>query len=499
MGVVFKAHHPDLDRLVALKMIRDPAYASDGKRRRFQAEARTVAHLNHPNVVQIYDVGEHGGLPYFAMEYCPGGRLDHKHKGTPLPAGEAAELTEALARAVHAAHSKGVLHRDLKPANVLLAEDGTPKVTDFGLAKRLNEPGLTESGVVMGTASYMAPEQAAGRKDLGPPADVWALGAILYELLTGRPPFKAATDLETILQVIQEEPAAPSRLNRGVPADLEAICLKCLQKDPAIRYPSALALAEALQGYRTGEPPVDEPSGSSGPNVLRRWWPWRSLAVAAGLLVAALVLVALWLSPRRQTIPLKGDITALITSERDGKFNLPLRDPEALPARDGYQFRVEAHVAPAAYLYILAIDEEGKATPMYPWQPGRWDSRPPQEQPVDSVSLPTDQSKGWKIRGPRGGMNALVMLACQLPLELADEELRSVLAEMPPQRPYPNRSAAIWLENGREVLDEPDRLRTFDFDPSDLKSPVARLQALIRKLQPHAAYTRAVAFAKEGQ
>jgi hypothetical protein len=236
------------------------------------------------------------------------------------------------------------------------------------------------------------------------------------------------------------------------------------------------------------------------PSVRRRLWPWRFLGAVAGLLVAALVLVGLWLAlrPPANGPPFKGDITVLLTSEQDGKFNLPLRDPEALPARDGYQFRVEAHVTPAAYLYILAIDEEGKATPLYPWQPNRWGSRPQQEQPVGSLSLPTDQKKGWTIRGLKGGMNALVMLACQSPLELTDEALRSVLAELPPQRPYPSRSAAIWLENGEEVRDEPDRQRTFDFDPSDLHSPVARLQALIQKLRRHVAYTRAVAFAKEG-
>jgi serine/threonine protein kinase len=344
MGVVYKAHHLALDRLVALKMIRDPAYAGGQAWRRFQDEARTVARLNHPNVVQIYDVGEHDGLPYFAMEYCPGGSLDAKLGRTPLSAVEAAGLTEVLARAVHAAHSKGVLHRDLKPANVLLAEDGTPKVTDFGLAKRLNEPGSTATGVILGTPSYMAPEQAAGRKDLGPAVDVWALGAILYELLTGRPPFKAATVPETIVQVLQDEPAAPSRLNRGVPATLEAICLKCLAKDPARRYPSALALAGALQRFRKGQP-ISNGHGTG--------WPWRFLGAVAGLLVAALVLVGLWLAlrPPANGPPFKGDITVLLTSEQDGKFNLPLRDPEALPARDGYQFRVEAQVAPAAYLH----------------------------------------------------------------------------------------------------------------------------------------------------
>ncbi len=253
MGVVYQARQTKLGRVVALKMILTGAHAGPDDLARFRTEAEAIACLQHPNIVQIYEVGQHGGLPFFSLEFCGGGSLEGKRGGRPLPPKDAAALVETLARAMQAAHDKGVIHRDLKPANVLLAEDGTPKVTDFGLAKKLDEAGRTASGAVMGTPSYMAPEQAGG-KAVGPAADVYALGAILYECLTGRPPFKAATNLDTILQVVSEEPVSPARLQPKTPRDLETICLKCLQKDPARRYESAAGLADDLSRCRRGEP-----------------------------------------------------------------------------------------------------------------------------------------------------------------------------------------------------------------------------------------------------
>lgn len=254
MGVVYKVRQRGLGRIVALKMILHAEYAGAQERQRFQAEAEAVARLQHANIVQIHEVGEHRGLPYFSLEFCGGGSLADKFGGTPLPPKEAAALVQKLALAMQAAHEKGILHRDLKPANILLTEDGTPKVTDFGLAKRLGAVTQTQSGAVMGTPSYMAPEQAGGkRKEIGPATDVYALGAILYELLTGRPPFKAGTSLDTILQVLEHQPAPPRLLNANINRELETICLKCLEKDPRHRYPSAKALAEDLQRYLNGE------------------------------------------------------------------------------------------------------------------------------------------------------------------------------------------------------------------------------------------------------
>lgn len=296
MGVVFQARHLVLNRFVALKMIRHAVYAREAERRRFRAEAEAVARLQHANIVQIFDVGEHDGLPFMALEFCPGGSLDKKLAGRPLPADEAAQLEEILARAVHAAHQKGLVHRDLKPANVLLAEDGTPKIGDFGLAKYLDGPGQTSMGVMVGTRNYMSPEQAAGDgKQVGPAADIWALGAILYEFLTGRPPFNAATPLDIALKLLDQEPAPPSELNPSVPAALEAICLRCLQKEPAKRYPSALARAEDLRRVREAEPtPLLTPRrpviAKVRPSSLRAV----AVLVAGVVLVSVATLLILW-------------------------------------------------------------------------------------------------------------------------------------------------------------------------------------------------------------
>jgi serine/threonine-protein kinase len=260
MGVVYKARQVALNRPVALKMILTGAHAGVQERRRFRSEAEAVARLQHPNIVQVYEVGEENGCPYLALEYVEGGSLADRLAGAPLPAQLAAQLVATLARAVHFAHQQGVVHRDLKPANVLLTADGTPKIADFGLAKRLDpEPGpaaasLTRTGSILGSPSYMAPEQAEGRpREVGPAADVYALGAILYELLTGRPPFQGGTLLDLLEQVRSQEPVPPGSLRPGLPPDLETICLKCLHKEPAGRYASARDLADDLDRYLRGE------------------------------------------------------------------------------------------------------------------------------------------------------------------------------------------------------------------------------------------------------
>jgi WD40 repeat protein len=287
MGVVYRARHLRLGRLVALKVVRGGACADPRALDRFRAEAGALARLQHPNIVQIHEVGEHDGLPYLALEYVDGGSLARRPGGTPLPVRAAAELVRTLAGAVHHAHRMGVVHRDLKPANVLLTAAGTPKVTDFGLAKILEQEGETHSGAVLGTPGYMAPEQAAGRiRDVGPAADVYALGAILYELLTGRPPFTGATVLDTLEQVRTQEPVPPRRLQPKTPRDLETVCLKCLQKDPARRYPDAGALAEDLGHFLAGEPVRARPTGP-----VERLGKWARRRPAVASLLALVVFV----------------------------------------------------------------------------------------------------------------------------------------------------------------------------------------------------------------
>jgi WD40 repeat protein len=289
MGVVYKARQLRADRVVALKMILAGGHSGPAERERFRREAEAVARLQHPNVVQIHEVGEHDGLPFFSLEFCPGGSLADKLDGTPLPSQAAARLVETLARAVHAAHRANVVHRDLKPANVLLTGDGTPKVTDFGLAKKLDVPGHTQTGAVVGTPSYMAPEQAGGRsKEIGPACDVYGLGAVIYELLVGRPPFKAATAVDTLMQVLSEEPVPVRRLQPKVPRDLETVCHKCLEKDPRRRYTTAEALAEDLRRFAAGEPVAARPVGAGG--RLMKWA--RRHPAVAGLVAAVTVITA---------------------------------------------------------------------------------------------------------------------------------------------------------------------------------------------------------------
>jgi serine/threonine-protein kinase len=290
MGVVYLARHLRLNRPVALKMLLAGAYAEPADRERFQREAEAVAALSHPNVVQVHEVGDVGGRPYFTMELVEGGDLAGQIQGVPQPARQAAALVATLAEAVHAAHQSGIVHRDLKPSNILLARDGTPKVTDFGLARRLEgEAGLTLSGTPMGTPSYMAPEQARGdKRALGPATDIWALGTILYELLTGRPPFRAESGAATLQQVLSEDPVPPARLNSRVPRDRETICLKCLRKEPERRYASARELADDLGRFGRGEPVVARPLRAA--ERLRKWV--RRRPAAAGLLAAVALLVA---------------------------------------------------------------------------------------------------------------------------------------------------------------------------------------------------------------
>lgn len=294
MGIVYKARQIRLNRIVALKMIRAGEFASTAEIARFRAEAEAAAHLEHPNIVPIYEVGEHDGHHYFSMKLFEGGNLSSSSRQLPVDVTaqrRLAHLMATVARAVHHAHQRGILHRDLKPANILLDFHGQPHVTDFGLAKRVEgDSGLTQAGAIVGTPSYMAPEQTTGQGMLTTAVDIYGLGAILYELLGDQPPFKGATPFETLLLVRTDEPVRPSQLNPAVHRDLETICLKCLEKQTDKRYDSALALAEDLERWLGGEPIQARPIG--------RWerivkWARRQPAIAALWSVSGLALLAL--------------------------------------------------------------------------------------------------------------------------------------------------------------------------------------------------------------
>jgi serine/threonine-protein kinase len=414
MGVVYKARQKGLDRVVALKMVRGGAGADPEELVRFRREAEAVARLVHPNIIQIYEIGEWQApgtsdpVPYFSMEYVDGGSLVQQLAGTPLSVAEAARLVETLARAMHYAHQRGVVHLDLKPGNILLAACGlagesakpqaakvVPKITDFGLAKRIDgAAAATQSGSIVGTPSYMAPEQAEGNSALiGPPADVYALGAILYELLTGRPPFKADTPLKTVAQVVSQEPVPPRRRRPETPRDLETICLKCLHKDARRRYGSAEELADDLRRYQDGEPIRARPVGRA-----ERFWLWcRRSPVRAGLAAALLLAV------------LAGGLLAV---------NL-LREQQRVRELDEHRARLLREIDASRAALLEKLDEERRRREQQ-YSDEFWE---PDEETEAATPGPEVQAEANRLKGLLGQLKAEPGAAPEdtdLPLRLAE-------------------------------------------------------------------------------
>jgi predicted Ser/Thr protein kinase len=361
MGIVYRARQKALGRVVAVKMMLGALGPDESKR--FRAEAKALATLQHPHVVQVFEAGEADGRLYLVMEHVPGGSLAQQLLGVPLHWRRAAELVAVLASAVQHAHERGVVHRDLKPANVLLADDGTPKIADFGLAKLLGaDSGQTRTGAVVGTPSYMAPEQAEG-KEVGTAADVYALGAILYECLTGRPPFQSDSAIQTLQQVCGQDPVPPARLNPNVPADLETVCLKCLEKEPANRYASASELADDLRRVLAGESTLARPPSQLELIVrsvrkvrfdpgFRAWVPVTLLLAPIPAVVAAVATALFAGRPDAPQLMLTIMATA-ITVTQIALFLGNRKALEALPEYDRQQFKsLHGGLTVAAFVVI---------------------------------------------------------------------------------------------------------------------------------------------------
>ena len=329
MGVVFKARQVSLHRTVAVKMLLQGGLASEEFVKRFHAEAEAAASLQHQNIVAIHEIGVHEGQPYFSMDYVEGQSLEAVVGDRPLPARRAARYLQQIAEATHYAHEHRILHRDLKPSNVVIDSSGQPHITDFGLAKRLDQPQLTLSGQVLGAPSYMPPEQAAGKRgEVRVQSDVYALGAILYHLLTGRPPFLADTLAETLLQVQTRKPTPPRTLNPAAPRDLEAVCLKCLEKEPGDRYGSAAALAEDLRRWQAGQPilarPLRLPQRTWRAGRRHPVWACLGLLVLLGLAGAALC----WPRPPPLRIPPQATELIVLTDNTEMPPRLCVTDPQ---------------------------------------------------------------------------------------------------------------------------------------------------------------------------
>lgn len=517
MGVVFQALDTVLQRQTAIKMILGRTDTSE-EHRRFLIEARAVASLNHPHIVQVFAFGEYNEHPYLIMERIAGLNLKQVMKQQPQAPREAARLILLLARAMQAAHAQGILHRDLKPGNVLLGPPsaepslntiwGCPKIVDFGLARRLGKSeALTKMGTVLGTPNYMSPEQAEDRRDqLGPPTDVYALGAILYELLTGQPPY-LGKGARVLVQVIHRNPKAPSQLQPDIPAELEAICLRCLQKRPADRYASMAELAEELQRFLQ-EQPLQTTVLLPAANPSRQARPLRRRLFAAGLILL-LVLPLVWQLRHGwlgESAGYIGQIDMLIQDESNPNRQLVwLEDPEARPLRRGDQVQLRVHLNRSAYLYILWIDGQGHVQPVYPWHQGDWQQRPTPEKLLQELHWPQGANRWLAVAAGPPGTDTVILLARPTPLP-TEVDLCALLGELPPQ-PLPADLAVAWFENGQLKRQEafPDgaanvlpRSVQLDMLPAS-RHPLLRHQALAwERLQEHFPFMLAVAFGNKG-
>jgi serine/threonine protein kinase/tetratricopeptide (TPR) repeat protein len=498
MGVVYKARHRRLRRIVALKMFRPGRQPTQREVLRFQTEAEAIARLHHPNIVQIFEIGSWNGLPYLALELAEHGTLAHKLQQLPFAPRAAAELIETLARAAHHAHQQNIIHRDLKPANVLFTADGTPKITDFGLAKVSQEENMprdaTRTGEPIGTPRYMSPEQATGQTDgIGPATDVHALGMLLYECLTGRAPFVAASVVETLEKIRSEEPLAPRRLQPSTPRDLETICLHCLQKEPARRYATAGELADDLRRFLNREPIMARPTP-----IWERVWKWcRRRPTHAALLGIVLLLI---LSGITATVIRDRMERQRVAQKRDKVEARMLEGQEALQRGDGElaaeKFReawVEVQGEPALRDYHLSVsgwlDHSHRAVSDQQWKhrlpPREYDERrdeallrgllldPQSEHPVREArnavagalefTLPTDPA--WRVE--REQLTLLDAALIHVDAGAQQALARLSTAEDFSSRLFHTRKAVYLEQLGRKDEAHAERSRAEQFPPNE--------------------------------
>jgi len=526
MGTVYRGHDPELDRVVAIKVPRYPMPLESSLRTRFLREARAAARVRHVNVCPVYDVGEHQGWSYVVMAYIDGRSLAEQFAdGRPLECRRAVLLAAQVARALEAVHAHGIIHRDLKPGNILIDPSGQALVSDFGLARPENDTEqLSADGAVIGTPAYMAPEQAAGKStSVGRWSDLYSLGVVLYQMLTGRLPFEAESARALLDKSMHEKPAPPSQYRPDLDPALEAIVLKAMAARVEDRFQSARDMAEALERWLAGQPVnVAVPSWSAPTVALRRGQPrrvrrrWLPATVLAVVVLAGAGYVGLLLSGRTSVPssarevavtsapvappPFRGTITAHVWEERDNpdRRGLALNMPGALPLRVGDGVRVEAKLNRPGYLYLIWIDSDGKAAPLYPWRPGHWDERPAQEEPRQVLDLPDDRVKAWPISPGPSGMETILMLVRDTPLP-RDVDLRARFQGLP--RAQFQLKGAIWFENGAVVRSDIERERGPNFLATRrIEDPVLQTQQLLReRLQGSVCdYSLAVSFTTQG-
>jgi serine/threonine protein kinase len=498
MGAVYLADDTVLERLVALKVALFQADEGSAFAQRFQREAKAAAGLRHPGICKVHDCGALDGLHYFTMEYVRGRPLSQLLQETgPLEPRRAADLIGRVAEALAAVHRAGVVHRDLKPANVVLDDAGMPVVVDFGLARRRQDLALTATGDVCGTPKFMSPEQINGQ-EVGPASDTYSLGATLYQLLTGRPPFEADTMTQLAYRIAHEPPEPPARLRPGLDPGLEAICLKALAKTPGERFASMEDMAAALQKYLSGTPTEPVHPKPPAPSQRRRVVVLAVLLLLAG---AAVVGFALWHGKSGNSgandslPPLKGSVDVLVWKQ-DANRALCLRDDGVLPLSLDDEVAVEVELNRSAYPYVLWINAEGEAQPIYPWRRGQWDQRPAEERSLDQLRRP-DAPNFWRQKKGKAGMETLLLLVREEPWPAA-VDLRQLLAGLPKQT-MQNPVAAVWFEDWQVVHGEPTREPNV-FDERRHDDPVLQTQRLLReRLGSLCSYSRAVSFANQGR